>query len=190
MENVGKQRGNLKGPTSAVVADRVRSIRQARRMDLAALSDSLDLVGWSIPVAALSRLENGKRRIDVDDLLALAVALDVSPLELIFPAHANELDVIGTALPTELITEEVWAWGRESVKSLKRPKALRDYWAKMLEQGERELAEIESMPEPTTDAVRDMIARNRRLTEGINEVARDRRSYWEQRLSSDENPDA
>lgn len=116
MESAGKKRGNAKGATSDVVAAKVREIRQERQLDLAALSERLTDLGWPIPVAALSRLENGNRRVDVDDLFALANALDVSPIVLLGDSDA---DPLGTALPENALSPEVLAWLRNDMPSFR-----------------------------------------------------------------------
>lgn len=115
MEPTEKQRGNAKGPTSYVVAANIRTIRQSRGLDLAGLSSKLTDGGWPIPVAALSRLENGQRRIDVDDLMSLAIALEVSPLALLLP-HNGEIegfDVTGSLDPVAANVLWLWCLGEE-----------------------------------------------------------------------------
>ena len=93
-------------------------------MDLAGLSARLTTVGWPIPVAALSRLENGNRRVDVDDLFALANALDVSPIALLGDPGASPL---GTALPENVVPPEILAWLRGDLPSF-RGVDRKEYW--------------------------------------------------------------
>ena len=67
------------GPTGRAVAERVRQVRNdARRWTLNQLSERTGLAGRRLSVSALSLIETGKRRVDVDDLVALADALEVS----------------------------------------------------------------------------------------------------------------
>lgn len=129
METEGKQRGNLKGPTSAVVARSVRQERQAKKMDLAGLSDALADVGWPIPVAALSRLENGLRRIDVDDLMALSIALRVTPMQLLLNPHAG-VSPPATGMPGDMSEDEVSAWASGEVGLSTESRVL--FWEKRL----------------------------------------------------------
>ena len=49
------------------------------------LSERLKDLDRRIPPLGLRRIENGARRVDADDLLALAVALGVSPVTLLMP---------------------------------------------------------------------------------------------------------
>jgi len=52
-------------------------------------------LGCPIPVLGLRRIEQRKRRVDVDELAALARALGTSPLALLFPiGHAARVEVL------------------------------------------------------------------------------------------------
>ncbi|MGW1617232.1 helix-turn-helix domain-containing protein [Streptomyces sp. NPDC002285] len=79
------------------MADNVRRLRTARGLSLRALSAELEKVGHPLSADALNKIENGRtpapgteepkqvRRVDVDDLMALAQALRVSPASLLLP---------------------------------------------------------------------------------------------------------
>ena len=73
------------GPLAGLVAANVRRIREASRLTYAAMSEGLGQIGRPIPVLGLRRIEKGERRVDLDDLAALAVVLGVPPSLLIFP---------------------------------------------------------------------------------------------------------
>jgi transcriptional regulator with XRE-family HTH domain len=91
------------------VAANVRALRQARGLDLADLADRMNRLGQSLSLGGLSKLERGDRRVDVDDLMALAIALDVTPSRLLLPADATEEPA---ELTPELAvsSEEAWSW--------------------------------------------------------------------------------
>lgn len=55
----------------------------------ARLSRELTKAGRDIPALGLGRIEAGIRRVDVDDLTALAVVFDVSPVSLMMP-HTDD----------------------------------------------------------------------------------------------------
>jgi transcriptional regulator with XRE-family HTH domain len=63
----------------------IQRIREERGLHYAALSARLTEAGHPIPGYQLGRLEGGQRRIDVDDLAALARVLGVTPGELLEP---------------------------------------------------------------------------------------------------------
>lgn len=67
------------GPVGLAVAQRVRAFREGAQLTLAALSDEMETGGHSLNVPALSRIESGLRRIDVDDLTGICSALGLSP---------------------------------------------------------------------------------------------------------------
>lgn len=58
-------------------------MRKARGMSTYTLADKLTEIGWPIQQASLARIETGLRRINVDDLVALAEALGVTPDDLL-----------------------------------------------------------------------------------------------------------
>jgi transcriptional regulator with XRE-family HTH domain len=77
----------------------------------ARLSRELTKVGRDIPSLGLSRIESGERRVDVDDLTALAVVFGVSPITLLMPDGAerpdHRVELTGTGVTTG---KEMWSW--------------------------------------------------------------------------------
>ena len=73
------------GPTAATVAANVKRLREQQNLGLRALAQRLADVGRPLTHTALDKIERGTRRVDVDDLMALAAALDVSPATLLMP---------------------------------------------------------------------------------------------------------
>lgn len=97
------------GPIGEHVALAVRKFRELRRFSYADLSRTLAQYGRDIPPLGLRRIESGERRVDADDLAALAVALNVSPLALLLPMQDSRvLPADEDAHPSE----EIWRWGR------------------------------------------------------------------------------
>jgi transcriptional regulator with XRE-family HTH domain len=80
-------------------------------MQFKELSDRLAAVGRPIPPLGLRRIEAGERRVDVDDLFALAVVLGVSPLTLVLP-QSGSADVAGrvTGVDSEVGDNVQWLW--------------------------------------------------------------------------------
>ena len=96
------------GPVGVNITHAVRHYRDARRLSYAELSRRLAALGRDIPPLGLRHLESGERRVDVDDLTAMAVALDVSPLALLLPTEDSALMTGG---PT-YSAARIWAWGK------------------------------------------------------------------------------
>lgn len=78
----GKQRAEP-GPVGRRVPGEIRALRQEADMSTYQLADVLDGIGWPrLRAAAISKIETGRRALSVDDLVAIATALDVSPLRI------------------------------------------------------------------------------------------------------------
>lgn len=98
------------GPTGDTVRANVERVRRARGLSYAELSRQLDEIGRSIPALGLRRIEAGERRVDVDDLIALAFVLWVDPAILLLPP------IRGSEVMTRLTgvgpasTEDAWSW--------------------------------------------------------------------------------
>src|SRR5947207_8943095 len=97
-----EQRAAL-GPAGEVVAQNVRRIREGQRLTYVGLAERLTEAGRPIAVLGLRRIERGERRIDIDDLLALAVALRVAPVDLLVPNSARD-DELYSVTPKRPIT--------------------------------------------------------------------------------------
>jgi hypothetical protein len=81
-------------------------LREVRRLGHAELSRELADVGRDIAPLGLRRIETGERRVDVDDLLALAVALEAPLTVLLMPDVAD-----GAATVTATGVGKQRAWG-------------------------------------------------------------------------------
>ncbi|MFD8556809.1 helix-turn-helix domain-containing protein [Streptosporangium canum] len=68
-----------------VLRHNIRRIREGQRLTYVELAERLKDAGRPIPVLGLRRVERGERRVDVDDLLALAYVLGVAVVDLLVP---------------------------------------------------------------------------------------------------------
>ncbi|WP_058741735.1 helix-turn-helix domain-containing protein [Curtobacterium citreum] len=99
------------GPTGRAVAENLKRIRVAAGMTQAQLAEAVREVGYSIPTAAIGKIETQDRRVDVDDLVVLAVALNVSPLGLLMPWTPRPTDAVEvTGIPGQDRSIDVWRW--------------------------------------------------------------------------------
>ncbi|MCP2628126.1 helix-turn-helix domain-containing protein [Mycolicibacterium smegmatis] len=74
------------GPTASTVARNLKRFRaELRGWTLADLAERMTEVGRPMTANTLSAIETQARRIDVDDLIALAAALGISPAALLMP---------------------------------------------------------------------------------------------------------
>ncbi|QYF88546.1 helix-turn-helix domain-containing protein [Arthrobacter sp. PAMC25284] len=96
------------GATGLVVRENIKRIRESRDMSWAQMSRFLERAGRPIAALGLRRIEDGSRRVDVDDLMAIAVVLDVAPNDLLLPqASAGTVNVTGVVGRD---AEHLWAW--------------------------------------------------------------------------------
>ncbi len=102
------KKGDL-GPTGEHVTHAVRKFRVARGLGYAELSRRLAELGREIPSLGLRRIEAGERRVDADDLVALALALDVTPLALLLPSAEDGDDrLVSKGDPMQW--QHIWLW--------------------------------------------------------------------------------
>jgi len=71
------------GPTTRRVATDVKRLRELHGLSFAELERRLAEAGRPIPSLGLRNIEAGKRRIDVDELVALAEVLECGPVTLL-----------------------------------------------------------------------------------------------------------
>ncbi|QZT60937.1 helix-turn-helix domain-containing protein [Mycolicibacterium austroafricanum] len=98
------------GPVGQHAAANVKALRETRRLTYADLSRILDELGRPIPPLGLRRIEAGGRRIDLDDLAALALALEVSPLTVLLPTEASPVVAGGEVYSHERLRD--WVIGK------------------------------------------------------------------------------
>jgi transcriptional regulator with XRE-family HTH domain len=102
------------GPTGMRVAEAVRRFRRGGEVTTAKLSGRLTALGQPIPDTSITKREAGTSRVDVDDLMALALALGVTPNTLLLP----EVSYLGSADTHHLTpaasgtAEELWQWAQ------------------------------------------------------------------------------
>ncbi|WP_207105375.1 helix-turn-helix transcriptional regulator [Mycolicibacterium sp. P9-64] len=139
------------GPTGTAVAANIKRLRDG--LPFTELSSRLTDLGRPIPPLGLRKIESGGRRVDTDDLLALAVALGVSPITLLMPA-----DVVMTTTVTatgvvdgKLSAKRLWNWLNASYAL---QGAVMAFYARALPSWER--AELEKGMGPTMAGLMDL----------------------------------
>lgn len=100
---------NPLGTTGETVRANVLALRERNNLSYAQLSRTLRERGRVIPELGLRRIEDGDRRVDVDDLLALAAALDVSPITLLMPS-TNHADQTAESTVGTVSASRLWQW--------------------------------------------------------------------------------
>ena len=97
-------------PIGGNVVRAVEELRAARGLSLRQLSEALGATGHPLFTSAVHALVQGKRRADVDDLVALAVVLGVNPNALLLPRHAGREELVELTPAVEQRSYVIWGW--------------------------------------------------------------------------------
>ncbi|MFI2202648.1 helix-turn-helix domain-containing protein [Streptomyces sp. NPDC020192] len=103
------EKKNPLGSTGQRVQANVLRLREARGLSKKDLADRTRELGRPIPPLGISRIEAGTRRVDADDLVALADALNVSPATLLLPATFGD-DPVKLTDNHEVTSRTAWQW--------------------------------------------------------------------------------
>ena len=98
------------GPVGQRVAQNIKGIREARGLNQTELAEAAKRLGRPVTRSAVSKTEEAKRRIDVDDLVAFALALRATPNRLLLPKTADAekpYDITPDYRVSEL---DAWLW--------------------------------------------------------------------------------
>lgn len=119
MSTQPRPKTQISDPTGKTVAENVRRIRDdVRGWSTYELSRKLSDAGRPIAPSALAKVERGERRVDVGDLMALAVALEVNPSALLFPPTIKgDVEITGGG---RIAAGIVWEWA-EGERPLQLP---------------------------------------------------------------------
>jgi transcriptional regulator with XRE-family HTH domain len=80
------------GDVGKQVATAVAELRKRRGADQKRLAELVTEAGRPMSASMVGKIEGGGRRVDVDDLVALAFALEVPPARLLLSAHRDPDD--------------------------------------------------------------------------------------------------
>lgn len=104
---------NPLGPTGRAVAANIDHLRKEANMTFVGLSEELKSFGRPIPPLGLRKIVAETRRVDADDLMALAVVFNVSPASLLMPnlstVEKDELVHI-TGWHKPITASVIWRW--------------------------------------------------------------------------------
>lgn len=96
-------------PTTATVGQNINRFRKGAGHTLKDLAALVRAQGASMSTTVVSQIENGTRRIDVDDLSRFAYALRVPIVALLAPAPNDPAEIVGTSA-NESDTAETAIW--------------------------------------------------------------------------------
>lgn len=120
------RRPNELGPTGRALAANLARIRNALGLSTNRLAAILEDLGRPIAASAISKIEGGTRRVDADDLMALAVALDVPPAALLLPpVGEGRIQLLDDYLDD---AAKVWEWAEGQRPIALPPDDDGEYW--------------------------------------------------------------
>lgn len=100
------------GPVGETVRRELVLLRRLRQMSQRALAQQVSALGVRLAPSAVAKIEDGSRRVDVDDLIALAVALNAPVARLLVGDFQRALEDDPTvALTPGLKVDAFRAWG-------------------------------------------------------------------------------
>ncbi|MFC8274930.1 helix-turn-helix domain-containing protein [Streptomyces sp. NPDC057271] len=114
---MGQTKKTALGPTGETVRANVTRLRESQKLTYVELAGRLNDIDRPIPVLGLRRIERGERRVDADDLVALAVVFGVNPSALLLPFTVEgdtEITGVGT-VPVRLAWD--WADGESPLRT-------------------------------------------------------------------------
>lgn len=107
-----KTSANAGSRVGVIFARRLREAREARRWRQQDLADAMSKLGMPIDRTTLAKIEKGQREVRLDELVALAAALDIAPLHLFLPIEGDEPVRLAPKLTVDQIHARQWARGR------------------------------------------------------------------------------
>lgn len=97
---------------SDVVGERLKAIRQHKEISQQQLAERLKAIGENIDRGTIAKLEgNVKRGVSLDELFALAAALEVSPLALTTPPGRADEMTVATVITAKAASVRNWIKG-------------------------------------------------------------------------------
>lgn len=145
-------------PTTLAVAGAIAHFRKLRDLTCAELAYLLSLNGHELGLDAVLQIERGKRAATVDDLVALAYVLDVTPNDLLghvpMPPDAPDGGPIATGPPDDLAPGELQEWlgGRLALDEVSRAA----WWAHQEAKLEILSVHLEDQLEAAVEELRDL----------------------------------
>ena len=97
------------GPVGSRVAANLRQLRDSRRLTTAQLAARLRDLARPVLATGITKTEAAVRRVDVDDLVALAVALDTTPNRLLLPG-AIDTELVELTPEVSVSALDAWKW--------------------------------------------------------------------------------
>lgn len=101
---------------TAVLAERMRAIRQRRRLSAREVADRIAQQGGKLGRASIAKIEVGERGVTVDEVFLIAAALDVSPTNLLLPAEPMAEVAVTPKETVAAVEVREWIYGQRRLR--------------------------------------------------------------------------
>jgi transcriptional regulator with XRE-family HTH domain len=98
------------GPIGRTLIKALEELLRASGLSQRRLAAELESIGRPIPALGIARILKGERRVDVDELVALAVLFGVNVSSLVLPVHAAADDVVELTPAVRQRVNVTWNW--------------------------------------------------------------------------------
>jgi len=136
---------------NAVFRRRMQQVREQHPMTRRQLAARLAEIGFAMDRTTITKTEQGRRKtVPLDDVFAIAYALDVSPAFLLLPYAKEHVAVAPNVGPEDSVRLELWLRGDEPLPGQDRRRFLRELPPDRLAQLRKAALELEyGRPHPT-----------------------------------------
>jgi transcriptional regulator with XRE-family HTH domain len=97
-------------PIGDYVVSAIEELRAARGLSLRQLADRLGALGHPVQTSAVHAIVQGRRKVSPDELVALALALDVNTNALQLPRHVGRDDIVELTPKASQRANVTWDW--------------------------------------------------------------------------------
>ena len=101
---------------SEVFRARLREVRRLKGWTQQQLADALASAGVKLDASGITRMERGTRGVTLDDVIAIAAALGVSPLHMLVPLENDEALNIAPGLTADTADVRAWIRGQRPLR--------------------------------------------------------------------------
>ncbi|MFC8234281.1 helix-turn-helix domain-containing protein [Streptomyces sp. NPDC057284] len=98
------------GPTGKTAGENLARLRKIRHLTTRQLSGILESNGRNIPASGITRMEKAERQMTVDELVALAAALRVTPSTLLLPFTDDPSATVEITGVGVVGADSAWDW--------------------------------------------------------------------------------
>lgn len=101
-----------RGPTGETVRANLKRLREKRGLSLRAMAKATEATNHPLGHGSINQIEQGRRRVDVDDLMTLAFVLSVPPNALLAPhvTRDNRNTTVETTGIGPINAGALWGW--------------------------------------------------------------------------------